>query len=118
MHLFLRWLVYALGIILVAYLIPGIEVSGLYAALVTVLILGLINVFIRPLLVLLTLPVNILSLGLFTFIINALLLWFASTIVRGFEVSGLGAALWAVIVLWLISWATNLFFKKQRKFFN
>lgn len=112
MYLFLRWLLNAVTLIGAAYLVTGIEVSGIYAAFITALILGLINAIIRPIIILLTLPINIISLGLFTFIINALMIWFVSTIVKGFNVSGFMPALWGAIILWIVSLITNFFLKK------
>ncbi len=113
MKLILRWFIYAAGLMLVAYLIPGVVVSGFYSALITALILGLINALIRPILILLTLPINILSLGLFTLVINALLIWFTSSVVEGFEVAGFAAALWTAFIMWIISWITNVLLKEE-----
>ncbi|MBI4022673.1 phage holin family protein [Candidatus Berkelbacteria bacterium] len=105
--LLLRWLVSALSLLLVAYLVPGFEVAGVYAALIAALILGLVNAVIRPVLLLLTLPINILTLGLFTFIINALMLWFVASFIDGFAIASFGTAVWAAIILWLVGWVTN-----------
>ena len=113
MYLILRWLINALAILGIAYYLPGIGVSGIYAALIAALILGIINAIIRPILILLTLPVNILTLGLFTLVINALLFWFASTIVKGFEVADFKAAFWGALIMWLVSWMTNWLFKSE-----
>ncbi len=112
MYLILRWLINALAIIAIAYYVPGVGVSGLYAALIAALVLGLINALLRPILIVLTLPVNILTLGLFTLIINAFLFWFASTIVEGFIVADFTAAFWGALVMWVASWITNWLFKK------
>ena len=84
----LRWVINAAALILVAEIVPGFHVDSFYHALVAALIIGLLNAIIRPVLILLTLPVNVLTLGLFTFVINALLLLLTSSFVRGFEVSG------------------------------
>ena len=92
MQLILRWLINAVAILLLAFYLPGITVSGFYAALIAALILGIINALIRPVLIILTLPVNVLTLGLFTLVINALLFWFTATVVKGFEVSSFTAA--------------------------
>lgn len=86
MKLLLRWILNALLLVGIANLLEGIELSGIYAALITALILGLVNAVIKPILVILTLPVNILTLGLFTLIINSFLFWFTGTIVQGFDV--------------------------------
>lgn len=98
---------------MVAYLIPGVTVASFYSALIAALILGLINALIRPLVIILTLPINIFSLGLFTFIINALMLWLVSTIVKGFDIANFGSALWAALIIWLISLITNWFLKED-----
>ena len=113
MYILLRWLIHALAILAIAYFLPGIAVSGVYAALIAALILGIINALLRPLLIVLTLPVNILTLGLFTLIINALLFWFASTIVKGFDVADFKAAFFGALIMWLVSWFTNWLLKKD-----
>ena len=105
MSFLLQWLVSGLAIIIAAYLLPGVRVTGFFAALVTALILGLINAFIRPVLILLTLPLNILTLGLFTLVINALLIMLAAAIVPGFAVKGFWWALLFGLVLAVISYA-------------
>lgn len=107
MRLLLRWLVSALTLMLVAYYIPGITVASFYTALVAAIILGLVNALIRPLVVILTLPVNIVTLGLFTFVVNALMFWLASSVVKGFGVTGFMAAFWGALVMWLVSWIVN-----------
>ncbi|MFA5188926.1 MAG: phage holin family protein [Patescibacteria group bacterium] len=111
MYLLLRWLINALAILGIAYYVPGVSVSGFYAALIAALILGIVNALLRPILILLTLPVNVLTLGLFTLIINAFLFWFASTIVKGFSVADFTAAFWGALIMWLVSWVTNWLFK-------
>ena len=115
MTLILRWVINALALLAVTQLIVGFEVEGLYFALIAALVLGLINAVIRPLLLVLTLPINMLTLGLFTFVINALLIWFASTFLEGFTVSGFLPALLAAIVLWAVSVITNKLIKHAKK---
>lgn len=88
-----RWLLLAGALLLVAHLYPGVEVKSFSSALIAALVLGLLNTLLRPVLVLLTLPVTVLSLGLFLFVINALMFWAASGLLEGFQVSGFGAAL-------------------------
>lgn len=112
MKLIFRWLINAGTLILLTSYLPGVEVSGWYAALITALVLGLVNALIKPVLVILTLPVNILTLGLFTFVINALLFWFVATVVKGFEVAGFWPAFWGAIVLSCVSWIINILLKK------
>ena len=104
MKLILRWVLNALTLIAIAYYLPGVEVAGFYAALITALILGLVNAVIRPVLILLTLPINILTLGLFTFIINGLMFWFVASIVEGFSVANYTAAFFGALILSLVSW--------------
>lgn len=82
----------AFALLLAATIVPGVEVSTLYIAIITAVILGILNAVVRPILLLLTLPINLLTLGLFIFIINALLFWFASTFVDGFAVAGFFSA--------------------------
>lgn len=112
MKLILRWLISAGALMLVAYYVPGIAVNSFYAALVAALILGLVNALIRPILLLLTLPINILSLGLFTLVINALIFWLASSVVKGFFVAGFWPAFWGALVMWLFSWVINSLLKE------
>lgn len=92
MKIMIRWLMLAGALLLVARLYPGVHVSSFGAALVGALILGLLNTLLRPILVLLTLPVTVISLGLFLFIINALMFWAAAYVLDGFSVTGFGAA--------------------------
>ncbi len=112
MQLLLRWLINAIAIMLIAIYLPGIGISSFYAALIAALVLGILNALIRPLLVLLTLPVNILTLGLFTLVINAFLLWVTSTIVKGFFVGGFWPAFWGALILSIVSWLTSWLLKK------
>lgn len=112
MKLILRWVINAGALLLLASYLPGITVSGWYAALITALVLGLVNALIKPVLVILTLPVNILTLGLFTFVINALLFWFVATVVKGFAVAGFWPAFWGAIVLSCVSWIVSGLLKK------
>ena len=93
MKLIVRWMLLAAALLLVAHLYPGVSVASFGAALVAALVLGLLNTLVRPLLVLLTLPVTVLTLGLFLFVINALMFWAAANVLGGFNVTGFGAAL-------------------------
>jgi putative membrane protein len=103
MGMLLQWLVSAAAIAITSYLLPGVKVTGAFAALVTALVLGLINAVLRPLLIVLTLPLNILTLGLFTLVINALLIMLASAIVPGFNVQGFWWALLFGLVLAIVN---------------
>ena len=90
-----------------AHLVPGVSVSGFFSALWVALFLGIVNVLIRPILILITLPINILTLGLFTFVINACLVLFASSVMKGFEVRGFWTAMFFSIVLSIINYLLN-----------
>lgn len=113
MSFLLRLFLNALGVILVSSLVPGISVDGFFTAFLTAFVIGLINAVIRPVLVLLSLPITILTLGLFTLVINALMFWLASALVPGFQVAGFGAAFFGAIVFWIISWATSVLVREQ-----
>jgi putative membrane protein len=112
MGLLIRWLIYAVAIMILTYIVPGISVKNFYSALIAALVLGLVNAVIRPLLILLTLPVNILTLGLFTLVINALMLWFVASIVKGFDVQNFVAAFLGALVLLVVGWIINAFITK------
>ncbi len=102
-----RWIVNAAALLLVAYLYPGVHVDGFIPALWAALLLGLVNAVVRPILVLLTLPATLLTLGLFLFVINALLFWMVAELVRGFTVGGFWAALLGSILYSLITLVTS-----------
>ena len=112
MILLLEWFTSAISILIAAYLITGVEVAGVWSALSMALVIGLLNILIKPLLVLLTLPINILTLGLFTLIINALIIMLASSIVKGFSVGGFINALLFSIVLTIIQTIFEMIIKK------
>lgn len=113
MKILLHWLLSALALLAVAYLIPGIEVASFYTALIAALVIGLVNAILRPILLVLTIPINVLTLGLFTLVLNAFLFWLASTIVKGFTVTGFGAAFLGALLFWLISWAGATVFRTK-----
>lgn len=116
MRLLLTWLINAVALLGVSYLMPSIHVSSFGAALVAALVLGLINAVIRPLLVLLTLPVTVITLGLFIFVINGVMFWLAASIFDGFRVDSLWSGILGAIVYSLISWllsALILGYKKK-----
>ena len=109
-----RWIVNAAALLLVAYIYPGVHVESFFAALIAALVLGLVNAFIRPLLVILTFPVTLITLGLFLFVINALLFWLVAEVVHGFTVGGFWAALVGSILYSLITLVTSwLLFKRK-----
>ncbi|MBH41503.1 MAG: hypothetical protein CL685_02215 [Candidatus Magasanikbacteria bacterium] len=113
MKLLLRWAINAAGLLLIAQFLGGITLSGWYAAFITILILGLVNAIIRPILLFFTLPINILTLGLFTFVVNALLFWFVSTVVEGFVVSSFVAAFVGAFMLSIISGVATVALEKK-----
>ena len=102
-NLVIKWFVNALTLIIVSQLIPGFQLENFSTAIVAAFIIGLVNVFLKPILLLLTLPINFLTLGLFTFVINALLLLLAANLTPGFMVDGFGTALVASILITVIS---------------
>jgi len=109
-NIFINWCISALVIFVVAYILPGVTVSNFFVALVVALVLGLINALVRPIFIMLTLPITLITLGLFIFVINALLIMLAAAIVPGFAVSGF---LWALIFSLILSIA-NAFFKTHK----
>lgn len=115
MKLILRWFLNALGLLLISYFIPSISVASFYIALITALILGFVNAVIRPLLILLTLPINIITLGLFVLVINGLLFWFVSSFIQGFSVDGFTAAFIGSLLMSLVSWLSNFLLKDKRE---
>jgi len=111
--LLIRWLILTIAIIITAYLIDGIRITGFFSALFAAAILGLLNAFFRPVLLILTLPINILSLGLFTFIINAMLLMMVSGLIPGFNVYGFWSAVFGSLFISLVSWLLTSFIDKR-----
>ena len=107
MRILLVWLVNALALIAVAYLMPSITVSSFTSALIAALILGLVNAIIKPVLVLLTLPVTIVTLGLFIFVINGLLFWLVGSFVPGFVVQGFWSGFLGAILFSIVSWVLS-----------
>ena len=114
-NLLIVWLVNALALLALPYLVPSVQVESFFTALVAALILGFLNTLIRPLLVLLTLPVTVLTLGLFIFVINALLFWFVASFVKGFSVAGFWSAFFGAIVYALVSWAASALVFGERR---
>lgn len=102
-----RWMLFALALLFTAWIVPGISFINFHTALLAAFVMGLVNIFIRPVIFIFTLPLNILTLGLFTFVINALMLLLISKIVAGFIITGFLAALLGSIVLSVISLFIN-----------
>ena len=109
----IRWLTTTAAIVATSYLLDGIRVSGFLPAVFAAAVLGILNAFFRPIALLLTLPINILSLGLFTFIINALMLKMASGIIPGFDVYGFWTAISGSLLISVISWLLNSFISEN-----
>ncbi len=112
MYVLLRWIAFALVIMFTAWIIPGISVENFWAALIVAVVLGIINAFIKPALQLVTLPINVLTLGIFGLILNALLLMFAGWVSPGFEVDGFLSAFFGSIVISLLSLGINMIDKR------
>lgn len=111
MNILFNWLLNAIAIMVTAYILPGVHVAGFMVALILAVILGIINAILRPILLILTLPINILTLGLFTFVINAFLVMLAAGLVKGFSVDSF---LWALAFSLVLS-LVNGFFHKLSK---
>ena len=114
MTLLLVWILNAVALLVVAYILPGIVVASFWSAMWAALVLGLINMLVKPLFVLLTLPITIVTVGLFLFVINALMFWLAGSILKGFQVKGFWWAVLGALLYSLISgFLTNLINKNQ-----
>ena len=98
-----NWVLSAIAILIVSQYVPGVKVASFQTALIVALFLGIFNAVIKPILIILTFPINILTLGLFTFVINAVLLWTVTYFVKGFVISNFTAALIAAVALWVIN---------------
>ena len=113
-QLAIRWLVNSTALLVVAHIVSGIALDNWVTVFVAAVVLGLLNTFLRPLLILLTLPVTVLSLGLFTLVINAFLFYLASYLVRGFMVAGFGQAFAGALVFSVVSFLLNMFLAAER----
>lgn len=107
MYLLLIWILNALALIAVANFVPGIHVDGFAAALIAAFLLGLVNTLIRPIFLILTLPVTVLTLGLFIFVINGLMFWFAGSILKGFVVESFWNGVFGAVLYSVFSWALS-----------
>ena len=109
----IRWMILTVAIMFASYMIAGIQVKNFFSAFFAAAILGILNAFFRPILILLTLPINILTLGLFTFIINALLLKMASGVISGFEIYGFWSAVFGSLIISVVSWILSSFINEK-----
>jgi len=107
MKILAKILITALSLLAVAELLPGVVISGFYIALIVALLLGVVNLIVKPILIILTLPLNILTLGLFTFVINGFLLWFIATFVDGFSVDTFWTAILAALIVSFFKWLVD-----------
>lgn len=105
----IRWVLNAFALWMVSVVVSGIHAEGVLATFVAALVLGILNALVRPVVLLLTLPINLLTLGLFTFVVNALMLEMTASVVRGFTVDGFGSALVGALVLSVVSFLLNVF---------
>ena len=104
MYFLIKWLVLTMAVMIASYLVEGIHVSGFFSAFFTAAVLGMLNVFFRPVLLILTLPLNILSFGLFTFVINAIMLMMASGVIPGFQIQGFWSAVAGSFIISAVNW--------------
>jgi putative membrane protein len=111
MGFLIRLIVNALALLLVAYLIPGVHVTGFTGALLAAFVLGIVNAILRPILIIITLPIEVLTLGLFTFIINAALFWWVGHWNLGLAVDGFWPAFWGALVLGVVSFVLSSLFR-------
>jgi putative membrane protein len=110
MFFIIRLIIHMVAILIISYLFPKmIRVDGLMAALVAAFLLGIVNVIIRPILVFLTLPLTVLTLGLFLLVINGLMLWLVAALVKGFHVNGFWGAVFGSLLISIVSWILSRF---------
>ena len=114
MRLLLLWILNAVALLAVTYLLPSIQVSGFGSALLAALMLGFINTLVRPVLALLTLPITMLTLGIFYLVLNGLLFWLASAFIPGFQVHGFASAFVGAILYGVIAWALSALIPNKR----
>lgn len=107
LHTILRWVINAVLLMLIPYVVPGVEIKNFGTALVAALVLAFVNALIKPILILLTLPINLMTLGLFILVINGLMFWLVSAVVKGFYISGFWPAFFAALVFSIFSLVLN-----------
>jgi len=110
----IRWLVTALAIVLASYLMAGVQYDTSFTLIMAALVLGLLNTVVRPILIVLTFPITMVTLGLFLLVVNAVTLWLTASIVPGFSIEGT-SYIWAALLITIISWIINLFVKKEER---
>lgn len=115
MKLLLVWLINATALFALPYIFDSIRIESFYTALIVALILSILNTIIRPILFVLTLPITVITLGLFIFVLNGLLLWFVASFVSGFSIAGFWPAVFGAIVYSFISWAAAALLLGEKK---
>lgn len=115
MRIIVSILLNALALITTAYIVPGVSVDSFQTAILAAIILGLLNTFIRPILLVLTLPLNVLTLGLFTFVVNAIVLWMVTLVVKGLQIESMMITLLAAVVLTVVSTALSMLLRDVTK---
>lgn len=111
MSMLFRWAINSAGLVVIAYVVPGFNVDSVWIAILSALVLGLVNALVRPLLVVFTLPITVITLGLFLIVINAMMLWLAASIIPGFDIANFYVAMIGALIMWVISMATNWLIK-------
>ena len=107
MRLLITWLINAVALFALPYMMHSVQIDDFTTAIIAALVLGLVNTLIRPLLILLTLPVTLVTLGLFILLINGFLFWLVAHLISGFQIAGLGSAVLAALLYSVISWALS-----------
>ncbi len=111
--LLFRWLISAVSLLIVSYIVPGIEVQGFFYALLAAVFLGVLNAIVRPVLIILTLPLTILTLGLFLFVVNGIMLMLVSLAIKGFQVNGFWPAVLGALLLSVINWLSSSYINSK-----
>ena len=106
-RILIKWLINTLALLITAYVVEGIQVTGVSTLFLAAALLGILNALIRPILIILTLPINIITLGLFTFVINGAMLWLVSLIIKGFIIQGFWPAVVGALLISVVSWLFN-----------
>jgi len=114
-RLLLRWALTAMALLVVPEIVPGVSVQSYGWALVCAVFLGLANALIRPVLLLITLPITLLTLGLFTLVINGLMFWMVASLLEGLSVTGFGAAFWGALVYAVLTWVINVVLRESSR---
>lgn len=114
MEILFAWLINAISLLVLPYVVPAVSIKGFATALVAALVIGLLNALVRPVLVVLTLPINVLTLGLFILVINGAMFWLAAHFLEDFSVRSFGWAIVGAVVYSLISWATSTLLLRRR----